>query len=142
MPRNFEQAFNATEFRSELDNHDHGFGQMPGWMFEGLLLFIDQPKRGSSDGTLSAKQKTFDGLDLRMKQACNTARFAGATFTQILADEGITHVLARTDKASKVLRETLSRYVALSTFNFWRVVADERNGQTEALAAHRHSRLD
>ena len=111
MPGKFEQAFNATEFRAELDEHKHDLGQPLGWLFEGLLLYVDRPGRDSSSGISPAEQKTLDALDLRTKQACNTARFAGATFTDDLTDEDITQVLVWTNKASRSLREILSRYV-------------------------------
>lgn len=111
MPRKFELAFNAAEFRAEFDEHDRDLGQLPGWMFEGLQLYVDQPERDDSSGISSTEQKALDTLDLRTKQACNTAKFAGATFTGRLTDEGITHVLVRTDKAPRALREILLQYV-------------------------------
>lgn len=111
MPKKFEHAFTATEFRTELDDHNHDLGLLPGWMFEGLLLYIVESEHDIFKGTSSSEQETIDSLSFRMKQACNTAKFAGARFANNLADNDITHILVGTDRTPKALREKISRYV-------------------------------
>lgn len=109
MPKKFEHAFTAAEFRTELEGHNHDLGLLPGWMFEGLLLYIVGSEHDTLEGTSSSEQKPLEGAAFRMKQACNTAKFAGARITTSLADEGITHIVVGTDKAPRALREKISR---------------------------------
>lgn len=116
MPTQFEHAFTATEFRTELDGHNHDLGLLPGWMFEGLLLYIVESEHDIIKGTSSSERETLDGSAFRMKQACNTAKFAGAKFTNYLADDSITHILVGTDRTPTALREKISRYVAYPYF--------------------------
>lgn len=111
MPKKFEHAFTATKFRTELDGHNHDLGLLPGWMFEGLLLYIVESEQGTLKGTSSSEHETLDGRDFRMKQAYNTAKFASARFTKNLGDDGITHIVVGTDGTPSALREKISRYV-------------------------------
>lgn len=112
MPKKFEHAFTATEFRTKLDGHDHDLGLLPGSMFEGLLLYIAESEHDSLKGTSSSELETCNSSAFRLKQACNTAKFAGASFTNSFADDGITHVLVGTDSIPGALREKFSLYVA------------------------------
>lgn len=99
----FENAFNPQEFRSELVEHNHDLGELPGWMFEGLLLYADWTG-------IPMHHRLGDGLDLRTKQAMNTAKFAGAEIAHDLEDKGITHVIVGNEKAQLGnLRAILSR---------------------------------
>ena len=59
-------------------------------MFEGLLLYTDR-QLGNDAASTDRIQ------DFRMKQAYDTARFAGAHLTTDL-NEGITHVLIGQDR--------------------------------------------
>lgn len=90
MPAKFEHSFSAKELKSQLEEHGTDLGELPGWMFEGLLLYTDQQL--AKDASLTDK-----GPDFRMKQACDTARFAGARLTNDL-EEDITHVLVGADR--------------------------------------------
>lgn len=101
MPANFEHSFSAKDFKKELEEHGNDLGALPGWMFEGLLVYTD--RQLANDASL-----TDEDLDFRTKQACDTARFAGARLTNDLK-EGITHVLVREDRSStRVLRQRIS----------------------------------
>lgn len=101
MPAKFEHSFSANEFKTELEDHGNGLRELSGWMFEGLILYTD--RKLASDASLTDKV-----LDFRMKQACDTARFAGARLTNDLK-EGITHVLIGEDRSTtKVLRQRIS----------------------------------
>ena len=117
MPLKLDQTFSASEFKAELGLHGNELGELPGWMFEGLLLYaseVDHPQTNSASDV--SQQKIITAFGLRMKQACNTARFAGAQMTKDLADKGITHVLIGEDRAEiRALREKLSQYLSCSS---------------------------
>ena len=101
MPAKIEHSFSAKDFKKELEEHENDLGAFPGWMFEGLLLYTD--RQLASDASLTDKD-----LEFRTKQACDTARFAGARLTNDLK-EGITHVLVGEDRSStRVLRQRIS----------------------------------
>lgn len=101
MPAKFEHSFSAKEFKNELEEHGTDLGELPGWMFEGLLLYTD--RQLANDASLTDKDP-----DSRMKQACDTARFAGARLTNDLK-EGITHVLVGEDRGTtRALRHKTS----------------------------------
>lgn len=101
MPARIEQVFCDKDFKAELEEHGNELGELPGCMFEGLILYTD--RQLGNDLSLTVKDSNF-----RMKQACDTARFAGARLTNDLK-EGITHVLAGEDKsATRVTRQKTS----------------------------------
>lgn len=116
MPKKFEHAFTATEFRTELDGRNHDLGLLPGWIFEGLLLYVVDSEHDILKGTSSSVQEPLNDHAFRMKQACNTAKLAGARFTNNLADDSITHILVRSDKTSRGVREKISWYAAYPSF--------------------------
>ena len=102
MPTKYEHRFNASDFRSELDDHDHELGQLPGWIFEGLLIYADHQLGGD------AAHSTQKDPGFRMNQAFNTARFAGASTVSDLK-EGVTHVLVGGDRSRiRALRQDVS----------------------------------
>ena len=103
MPTNFEHSFSAEDLKVELEEHGKDLGRLPGWIFAGFVLYTD--RQLPSEGALMEKN-----LDFRMKQACDTARFAGAHITNDLKD-GITHVLVGHDRRTiKALRQKVSEY--------------------------------
>ncbi|KAF6231831.1 hypothetical protein HO173_009914 [Letharia columbiana] len=105
-PAKFEHSFSAKEFKGELEQHGHDLGELPGWMFEGLLLYTDGQL--ANDASLTDEKS-----DFRMKQACDTARFAGARLTNDLK-EGITHVLVGEDRSTtRALRQKTSEFQRL-----------------------------
>ena len=103
MPAQFEHSFSAKEFRRELEEHGNDLGELPGWMFEGLLLY-----NGAQPFNDACLTDSDSDSDSRMKQACDTARFAGASLTHELK-EGVTHVLVGEDRSTtKALRQRTS----------------------------------
>ena len=101
MPTKFEHSFSAEDLKEELEEHGNDLGRLPGWIFAGLLLYTD--RQLASDTALMDKNLVF-----RTKQACDTARFAGAHLTNDLK-EGITHVLVGHDRSTiKALRQRVS----------------------------------
>lgn len=106
MPAKFEYSFSAKDFKIELQEHGKDLRELPGWMFEGLLLYSD--RQLFNDASLTDKDS-----DFRIKQACDTARFAGANFTNDLR-EGITHVLVGADgSTTRALRQRTSEFQRL-----------------------------
>ena len=103
MPATSEHSFRAKDFKIELEEHGNDLGELPGWMFEGLLFYTD--RQLTNDNPL-----TDEDPDFRMKQACDTAKFAGARLTNEL-QEGVTHVLVGEDRSTtRTLRQKLSLY--------------------------------
>ena len=103
MPKT-EHLSDAQQLREQFDDQHHEFGELASWMFENTLIYAD----------LDGSHSQVDGLDLieqsretaesqlRMKQACNTARFAGARFTEDFEDLNITHVLVNDNGLDRV----------------------------------------
>ena len=102
MPAKIEHKFSATDFKIELEEHGNDLGELPGWIFEGLLFYTE--RQLTNDPSLTDKD-----LDFRMEQACDTARFAGARLTNEL-QEGVTHVLVGEDRSTtRTLRQKTTR---------------------------------
>lgn len=109
MPSKSDSRSTIVNFRSELQEHDHDLGQLPGWMFEGLLLLVIRPDhvefRNDSSQPISKM------LDLRIKRACNIARFAGADLTVDVDDSNVTHVvIVGKDTNTRAVRQKISGY--------------------------------
>ena len=99
MSANFERGFSVKYFIHELEERGSDLGELLGCMFEGSLLYTDRQLASLTD-----KDPGF-----RTKQACDTARFAGAGFTNDLK-EGITHVLVGEDSSTtRALRQKISK---------------------------------
>lgn len=110
MPDKFEHHFNSTEFKEELEEHGHSLGDLPGWMFEGLIIYADDNSMPTSNGTGPGSRLRQDAVSsLKSSMALNTARFASAEVTNDINNEDITHVLVGGDREStKKLREHFS----------------------------------
>ena len=107
MPHKREHDIDVAHFHAELEEHDHDLHELPGRMFTGMLIYADIfPKE---DFIHHSEVE----LDLKSRQACNTARFAGAQFRDVLV-EGITHILIGHDKgAIQGLRQQISTFKRL-----------------------------
>ena len=108
MPTTFDPGFDSAKFRAELGEHEHELGNLPGWIFEGLLIYID-------DQDISGKTYLLQkDPGFRLKQACNTARFAGGRITYDLQDGGVTHILVGSDRSRiRALREKIAKFKRL-----------------------------
>lgn len=110
MQGKFQNDFNATQFEAELEGHGNDLGELPGWLFKGLRLFVYRDGLDKSNDASFTGQLEFEtASSLRIVQACNKASFAGAQITDQLRDEGITHVLVENKKAPRALREVVSQ---------------------------------
>lgn len=109
MPNKSEPKCSTVNFRSELQEHDHDLGQLPGWMFEGLLLLVIRPDHAEFYNASS--QPIPRALELRIDRACNIARFAGANLTADLNDENVTHVVITGEGVNtRAVRRKISGY--------------------------------
>lgn len=118
MPDKFEHSFVASEFREDLERHGDGFGDLPGWMFDGLTIFTDNLEPRTLNGNSSDV-----GLDppaanvVRVDLALYTARFAGAEITSDKKSPSITHVLIGDDRGRlRELREHFAKRKRLPRF--------------------------
>ena len=103
MPSKFESRFRLEELRTQLDEKHHDLGELPGWMFWRMVLYIDP----LAEHSWSPQQD--QGILLRMKLASNMARFAGARMTGELNDQDITHIVVGYDRARwRELRRQIS----------------------------------
>ena len=104
MPNKFDHDLDLLGFRDELEEHNLALGELPGWVFNGVLLYVDQHMSNGSTPSHA------NGMDLRMRQACNTAGFAGANISDKLV-EGVTHVLIGDDQSRvRNLRDRVSQF--------------------------------
>lgn len=110
MQGKFQNEFNVTQFEAELERHGNDIGELPGWLFKGLRLYVHRNGLDKSNGeTFTGPLEFGTAASLRIIQACNRARFAGAQITDQLLDEGITHVIIQNNKAPRALREAISQ---------------------------------
>jgi hypothetical protein len=121
MPNKSKSESSNKDFRAELRGRDHDLGQLPGWMFEGLLLVVASSEHsGSNNHSSSAPQPLSKSLKYRMQRASNIARFAGANVTADLNDEEATHVVVGEEVNIRAIREKISRYGYVSQITILR----------------------
>lgn len=79
------------ELKADLTGRDQELANLPGWVFEGLLICFYSPRtsNGTSDSSDSKGRRP---EDIQRRHASNIARFAGAQVTDRLS-RGVTHVL-------------------------------------------------
>ena len=110
MPEKFEYNFEAQSFRDELEHHGEGLGDLPGWIFERSVLYVDEYTVEGTKGNLWYNEGDIPDERLRVKQAVDTARFAGAKVVHDVEDETITHIVVGADRDRvKTLRKQTSR---------------------------------
>ncbi|KAI9876992.1 MAG: DNA ligase (ATP) [Pleopsidium flavum] len=128
MPSETDHHFDPSKFRKELEAHDHGLGQLSGWMFKGLVMYIDKAEPAQRDGLNGELYDIFGPSDLRLHMASNTARFAGARLAENLENQNITHVVVGNDRSRvKSIREALKR----QAFLFAEEVASDGHGSLD-----------
>ena len=93
MPNKFEASFSIEGLKWQLDEHNVDLGELPGWMFMGMLLYIDSLAKSSRQ-----EQTMQSGTSLRMSLARMIAQFAGAKITLDLKDSHITHIVVGDDR--------------------------------------------
>lgn len=110
-PTKFEQRLDAGVIRRQLQAHAHEHGTLPGWLFEGLLLYFDDGRDSSSPRShqTNGVKEGSGSMDPDMEYVCKIARFAGAQIAGQINEEGITHVIVGNDTSRLgTIRQTLS----------------------------------
>lgn len=113
MPDNFEDVFDADNFGVELAERGFDLGEMPGWIFKGLIVYFDRNQEDPEDredvGGNSTVAQVAEPTNLGL--AANLVTFAGGRITHDLQDTALTHVvLASKDRRrERALREKLKR---------------------------------
>ena len=109
MPSKFERSFDSSNFKSEILEHDDDLRELPGWMFTGLVIYVDVDS--TNGDSLQPTSQSYE--DLRVAQACHLARFAGAQLTGELRP-GVTHVVTGRDRdRNQALRHHISSFGVL-----------------------------
>ena len=99
-----EGKFNVSDFRDQLGEHGYSLGELRGWMYDGLVIYVDQEQVNGTGPTTAIEE------DLDLKLAYNIACFAGAGVSDALA-EGVTHILVGRDRSHlKDLRAKVSQF--------------------------------
>lgn len=105
------------DFGIDDSNYDYDFDELPGWLFKGLILHRIQSNHSElEDSIFLETQQTLTAHELRIDQACNTARFAGAEFVENFNSDRITHIVVNNNKSAKSIREKISRSENISDF--------------------------
>lgn len=111
MPAKTEMPVDPCDIRTQIVEHAHHHGGLPGWLFEGLLIYFDNggnpsASRCQTNGVRDNPRPTKSDLN----NTCNIARFMGAQITHQVYEEGITHVVVGKDISRiRIIRQTLSR---------------------------------
>ncbi|KAL8735952.1 MAG: hypothetical protein Q9166_000514 [cf. Caloplaca sp. 2 TL-2023] len=116
MPLKSELYINPNAIRADLAEHAHDLQNLPGWLFKGLLIYLDRNEELLSDGYAMAEvaAEKLTAVSSEMQQAWRTARFAGARIADRFQEDDITHVVVGKDKDRlKSIRQKLSRYICL-----------------------------
>lgn len=111
MPAKNELPLNQHETRKQMKEHDHGFGDLPGWLFEGLVFFLETGHQTLPHvKNQEHGQKKLPALVSEMDEAHRLARFAGARIADRIEDDSITHVVVGKDTSRLAsIRQALSR---------------------------------
>lgn len=111
IPKKFENNNEVHTFRDELEQHGEELGDLPGRIFERSVLYVDEYTIAETKGCLWCDEENVPDTErLRVKQAVDTARFAGAKILHDVRDETITHIVVGADRDRvKYLRKQTSR---------------------------------
>lgn len=93
MPPQSGRGSKASNLKLRLMEDDNGLKILPGWMFDGLSIYLDSDTAGDR-GTQTMRETNDDG---RIEKANRLARFAGAQLTKSL-QPGVTHIVTRNDR--------------------------------------------
>jgi hypothetical protein len=109
MPSKTDEPIQHDLLRQFLD-HSMDFGENPGLMFQGLVVYFDKREERTIDqlnGDASTKQE--DEYDLVTKLAAHIVTFAGGRASDNLNDPEVTHVVVSEDQARlKEIRQQIS----------------------------------
>ena len=97
MPGCYEQPKSNHLFREQMQQHGQGLSR--GWLFEGLLCYIENAQKPvSGENGSEPFSGSVEHLGLEARQIGNMIRFGGGQTTSHLANEDVTHVVLNKDK--------------------------------------------
>ncbi|KAJ9663299.1 DNA ligase (ATP) [Coniosporium apollinis] len=115
MPLSGRNVFDATAFLNEAEDGKLGLGQLPGWMFHGLVVYFDKADTGN--GMLDDTNGEYvqpHSVDLDLRLAGQVVTFAGGKLSTDLDGKDITHVVVGRDRTRvKDIRRGLQRHSPL-----------------------------
>ncbi|KAI9683150.1 MAG: DNA ligase (ATP) [Trizodia sp. TS-e1964] len=126
MPIKRKSDFVAEEFIEELRSHGHEIGNLPGWIFAGLSIYLDLDTLAGRNSLNSSLPRSNDiDSELKLNSAGITLRFAGGRISQDIQDRKITHIVithrSRVNSIREVVkslvRESLPRIVTIDWVN-------------------------
>ncbi|KAI9768243.1 MAG: DNA ligase (ATP) [Geoglossum simile] len=110
IPSKRDYKVDMDEFRKQLHDDSQDLGELPGWIFNGSIAYMDLSSAAERNG-LGVREKLeggVEGSDLRLKLAANTMGFAGGKTTDDFQDKWITHIVVGDDNFRlKSIREQL-----------------------------------
>ena len=94
----------------EIASKMSGSGDMPGWMFVGLVVHFDpvQESQRNGNGDDVGRDEVEKGLQRREEAASWTFRFGGGVLCEELENEQLTHVVVHEQSNVKQIRRTLA----------------------------------
>ncbi|KAL8944732.1 MAG: hypothetical protein Q9216_000301 [Gyalolechia sp. 2 TL-2023] len=110
MPAKDELPLDPDVIKTQIKEHDHEFGNLLGWLFEGLVSFLDSGQESFDSIQRGDQMSQMLGTsEPEMVEAYRLARFAGARVVDRIEDDGITHVIIGRDSSRLAsIRQTLS----------------------------------
>ncbi|KAK5149355.1 DNA ligase (ATP), partial [Oleoguttula sp. CCFEE 6159] len=111
MPSKFDTNRDRAEILGELGASNAELDVLPGWMFQGLVLYIDRPETAKANG-LTMEQSCGHSAtsEPSFDRAVRTVKFASGCVTDDLHDPNITHVVIGADRSRlRKIREVVSR---------------------------------
>jgi len=109
MPK-LEKNVEGASLLSHFHDRDAGLVDLPGWMFRGAAVFLDQANSKSETGPLFHGEESLAPLrDAELDAAGMVLKFAGGRVVEWLEDHATTHILVGKDRTRlKLLREAVS----------------------------------
>ncbi|KAL9599741.1 MAG: hypothetical protein Q9219_003624 [cf. Caloplaca sp. 3 TL-2023] len=111
MSTKIEPPLNSRASRAQIKENFHGTSSLPGWLFEGLVFYIEGRQEPSSNGQEQEEQRNrMKPFELDLERASRLARFAGARIADCIEEDNVTHVVL-SENFSRLgsVRQTLSR---------------------------------
>ena len=111
MPLKTEISLNLDAIKDQVREKIHSVGVLPGWLFEGLVIYIDQGHETSfNDHDEGQELEKPRSGDMELERARRLAGFAGAQIADQIDMDGISHVVVGRDITRlKSIRKTLSQ---------------------------------
>jgi len=115
MPK-LENSVEGTSLLNYFHDRDVGLVDLPGWMFRGAAVFLDQHNSESEMRLLVDGKESLASLrDAELDAAGTVVKFEGGRVVEWLEDHATTHILVGKDRTRlKLLREAVSHRVPVA----------------------------